>query len=332
MKTTATPFAAIALGAAAFAAPAAADPLTVYAPDYFASEWGPGPAIEAAFEARCGCEMEYVTGDLLPRLRLEGERTRADVVIGLATDDMARARGTGLFAPHGMVIEGLTMPVAWVDDTFVPFNWSHAAFVHDTDRLAEPPASFRALVDAPDDLRIVVQDPRGSVSGLALALWVDMVFGEAAAEAWAGLAPKIVTVTQGWSEAYGMFTHGEADMVLSFTTSPAYHIMAEGDDTIRAAIFPEGHYVLVETAARVAGSDRPELAADFLRFVLSPEFQSIIPEGNWSFPARLDPEALPETFRELPVPDAALILSPEEAEARRARAVEAFEEGMARGS
>ena len=24
--------------------------LTVYAPDYFASEWGPGPSIEAAFE------------------------------------------------------------------------------------------------------------------------------------------------------------------------------------------------------------------------------------------------------------------------------------------
>ena len=24
--------------------------LTVYAPDYFASEWGPGPSIESAFE------------------------------------------------------------------------------------------------------------------------------------------------------------------------------------------------------------------------------------------------------------------------------------------
>ena len=28
--------------------------LTVYAPDYFGSEWGPGPSIEAAFETSCG--------------------------------------------------------------------------------------------------------------------------------------------------------------------------------------------------------------------------------------------------------------------------------------
>ena len=28
--------------------------LTVYAPDYFGSEWGPGPSIETAFEQRWG--------------------------------------------------------------------------------------------------------------------------------------------------------------------------------------------------------------------------------------------------------------------------------------
>lgn len=74
--------------AATFAAFGAnADPLTIYAPDYFASEWGPGPAIKAAFEETCGgCEIEYVTGDVLPRILLEGERTPADVVIGLNSD------------------------------------------------------------------------------------------------------------------------------------------------------------------------------------------------------------------------------------------------------
>ncbi len=56
------------------------------------------------------------------------------------------------------------------------------------------------------------------------------VFGDGAADAWAALAPRIVTVTQGWSEAYGLFLDGEADMVLSYTTSPAYHIAVEDDD------------------------------------------------------------------------------------------------------
>ncbi len=29
--------------------------LTVYTYDSFISDWGPGPAVEAAFEATCGC-------------------------------------------------------------------------------------------------------------------------------------------------------------------------------------------------------------------------------------------------------------------------------------
>jgi thiamine transport system substrate-binding protein len=320
----------IATGATLIAASAAAEPLTVYAPDYFASEWGPGPAIAAAFEEATGETLEYVTGDLLPRLRLEGERTHADVVIGLSTDTMELARRTGLFAPHGVEIDGLTMPIDWTDDTFVPFNWSHLAFVYDIDRMAVGPDSFQALLEAPDDLRIVVQDPRTSVSGLALGLWVRQVFGEDSAEAWAALAPKIVTVTQGWSEAYGMFTEGEADMVLSFTTSPAYHVIAEDDATVKAAIFDEGHYVIVESAGMTRGTDQLELARTFLDFVLSPEFQSIIPEGNWSFPAKLPREELPLGFTQLEMPDVALHYDSVTAEALRDEVVADFEAGMGR--
>ena len=66
--------------------------LNVYAPDYFGSEWGPGPGIEAGFEEICACDLKFVTGDVLPRLLLEGERTEADVVIGLNTDVAKRAR------------------------------------------------------------------------------------------------------------------------------------------------------------------------------------------------------------------------------------------------
>ena len=42
--------------------------LTVYAPEYFTSEWGPGPAIEKGFEAICGCDLQFVAGDVLPRI------------------------------------------------------------------------------------------------------------------------------------------------------------------------------------------------------------------------------------------------------------------------
>jgi thiamine transport system substrate-binding protein len=308
-----------------FATAAVADEgptLTVYAPDYFTSEWGPGPAIEDGFEAVCGCDLKFVAGDVLPRILLEGARTEADVVIGLNTDVTARARATGLFAPHGQDNSVLTLPIEWNDDTFLPFNWSETAFIYDKTRLKAPPQSFEALLDAPDDLKIAIQDPRSSISGLALLLWVKAVYGERAPEAWAKLAPKVLTVTPGWSESYGLFTDGEVDMVLSYTTSPAYHIIAEEDDTKAAAIFPEGHYFLTEVAAQLNTTDQPELAQAFMDYILSDGFQGMIATANWSYPAVIKDGFLPEGFAALPRPEKTLFFSETEAEALRQPALD----------
>lgn len=298
--------------------------LTVYAGDYITSEWGPGPKIEALFEAQCGCDLQFKPGDLLPRLLLEGARTEADIVFGLNTDVTKKARESGLFAPHGQTLDALTLPIDWSDEVFLPFNYGHTAFIYNTERMAEAPASFEALLDAPDDLKIVIQDPRTSISGLALVLWVQAVYGDGAQSAWEKLAPKILTVTKGWSESYGLFTDGEADMVLSYTTSPAYHIIAEEDRTKKAAIFPEGHYFMVELAAKVAGTDQPELADQFMAFILSEEFQSMIATGNWSFPAALPQAGWPEGFKELDLPEKVLFYSEDEAADLRDKAIEAW--------
>ena len=307
----------------ATASAAQSDVLTVYAPDYFGSEWGPGPSIEAAFEAQCGCDLQYQTGDVLPRLLLEGARTEADVVIGLNSDVTKRARESGLLAPHGVDLAPLTLPIDWTDDTFVPFNYSHTAFIYDNTKL-DGFTSFEDLLNAPDDVRVVIQDPRSSISGLALVLWVNAVYGDESEAAWARLAPKIVTVTQGWSEAYGLFTDGEADVVLSFTTSPAYHIIAEEDLSKSAAIFDEGHYFFVELAAKVEGTDPPELADQFMAFILTEEFQTLIPTTNWSFPAALPMDQWPEGFQELPQPETVLFYNEDEAAALRDQAIEAW--------
>lgn len=294
--------------------------LTVYAEDYVASEWGPGPAIKSGFEAFCDCELRFVTGDILPRLLMEGEGTEADVVFGLNTDVLARARASGLFAPHGQDTSDMSLPIKWNDEIFLPYNWGETAFVYDETRLENPPASFDELLEA--DVRIVIQDPRSSISGLALLLWVKQVYGDDAPEAWAKLAPKVLTVTRGWSESYGMFTSGEADMVLSYTTSPAYHIAAEEDLTKKAAIFPEGHYFMTEVAAQLAGTDQPELAQQFMDWVLTPEFQAEIPLANWSLPAKLPEADWPEVMRDLPRPELTLFYAEDEAEALRQPALD----------
>ena len=258
--------------------------LIVLAPDHFASEWGPGARIESGFESRCGCNLRFVTGDLLSRLRLDGG-AGADAVIGLSTDQTAATRATGLFAPDGPGLSVLTLPVAWTDLDFVAFNRGETAFVYDRTRLSDPPESFRALIDAPDELKIVIQAPRTSAPGLALALWIDAIYDDGAVEVWRKLRPKILTVTPGWSESRSLFTAGDADMVMSCTTSPAYHLIAEKDDTRRAAILPEGHYFMAEPVGWLRSADQPELAGQFMDHVLSEDFRKMIPTANWTYPA-----------------------------------------------
>jgi len=70
--------------------------LTIYAPDYFISEWGPGPKIEEAFEKKCNCDLKFISGNPLSKLMLEGKSTTADILIGLSSDNTLKARQLNL--------------------------------------------------------------------------------------------------------------------------------------------------------------------------------------------------------------------------------------------
>ena len=117
-------------------------------------------------------------------------------------------------------------------------------------------------------------------------------------------------------------------MDLSYTTSPAYHIIAEGDLTKKAAIFPEGHYLMVELAAKVANTDVPDLANAFMAFIMTERFQNLIPEGNWSLPAALPKALWPETFRELPLPKKVLFFSEKKAAVLRKETIEEWRRAL----
>ena len=316
------------------AAAAETPTLTVYTYDSFVSDYGPGPKVKERFEAVCGCTLDLVAaGDgaaLLGRIRLEGERSPADVVLGLDTNLTAAAAATGLFAPHGIEPAGLAVPGGWSDPLFLPFDWGYFAFVHDTTRTPQAPDSFAALLDAPDDLTLIVQDPRTSTPGLGLLMWIRHVYGDRAPEIWERLRPRIVTVTKGWWEAYSAFLDGEAEMVLSYTTSPAYHAIAEGDPTKKAAAFAEGHYMQIEVAGLLKAADQHALARQFLEFMLTDAFQEVIPTTNWMYPAVTPAAGLPEGFADLVTPARALIFAPEEAEALREPALAEWLDVMSR--
>ncbi|WP_374368235.1 thiamine ABC transporter substrate binding subunit [Dongia sp.] len=317
-----TPFCGVLIGLAVPAALAQDKPvLTVYTYNSFTSEWGPGPTLETAFEAQCACDLQWVAledgASLLARLKLEGKNTKADVVLGLDTNLTAETKATGLIAPHGVDLAGLALPIDWRDENFVPYDWGYFSFVYDSEKLPNPPASFEALADGKDEPKILIQDPRTSTPGLGLVMWLREIYGDKAPEIWAGIKPKILTVTKGWSESYGLFTEGEAPIVLSYTTSPAYHQIVESSDRYKAMIFPEGHYMQIEVAARISESRQPDLARSFLAFLVSPEAQKVLPTTNYMYPVRDIGADLPQAFIDLPKPEKSLLLSAEDAAQNR---------------
>lgn len=293
---------------------AAENTLTIYTYDSFAADWGPGPKIEQAFEAKCGCDVNFVALDdgvsILNRLRLEGGNSKADIVLGLDNNLMAEAKKTGLLTEHNVDTANTVLPNGWSDTTFVPYDYGYFAFVYNKEKLANPPKSMKELVETRDDLKVIYQDPRTSTPGQGLMLWMKSIYGDDVTQAWQKLASKTVTVTKGWSEAYSMFLNGESDLVLSYTTSPAYHLIAENDSKFATANFAEGHYMQVEVAAKVKGSKNSELADQFMNFILSDEFQSAMPMGNWMYPVT-DVE-LPKGFETLSVPSKSLSFSADE--------------------
>ncbi len=311
------------LAAAAASAQSDTRTLTVYTYDSFVADWGPGPAMEEAFEAQCGnCDIEFValenSAGILNRVQLEGENSPADVVVGLDTNLMAIAEDSGLLAPSGVDTSALTLPIDWTSDTFVPYDYGYFAFVYDTEALEQPPTSLAELVADPDGPKIILQDPRTSITGLGFLLWMKSVFGDDAGEAWADLQPRILATTKGWSEAYfTMFLNGEAPMVLSYSTSPAYHIEVDGTDRYQAAAFDEGHYLQVELAAKLATSDEPELATEFMQFLVSREAQTSIPLGNVMYPVVDLGDDLPGAFGQLIQPADVLTFTPAEVRDQR---------------
>lgn len=288
------------LAACGLATSAHAADLTIYTYDSFVSEWGPGPQLEAAFEEFCQCDLAFIAVDdgvsILNRLRIEKDKTKADVLLGLDDSLTEVTRRESLVQPHGIALNGLKSELQWQDQDFIPYDYGFFSFVYNTNKVEQPATSLKALIDS--DASVIYQDPRTSTPGQGLMLWVKAVYGDDSANAWKQLASHTVTVTKGWWEAYSMFLEGDADYVLSYNTSPAYHVVTEEKTQYKAAAFSEGHVAQIEVAAISRYAKNPELAKQFLNFLISPQAQSIIPTANWMLPV-VDNIELPEIFDEL---------------------------------
>lgn len=287
------------------AAPAA-DEVVVWTYDSFVSEWGPGPQVAAAFKKATGVSVRFVSqgdgGALLSKAIAEGKNADADVILGIDRNLLKKAVDSGLLIPYQPAGAARIPAELVVDRDFrlTPYDYGHFAVVYDSEKLAVPPAALEDLTKKEYARKLILMDPRTSTPGLGFFSWTKAVYGDGWKDYWKRLAPSILTVAEGWDTGYGLFTSGEAPMVLSYTTSPAYHLEYDKTERYKAAIFSQGHVAQIEAAGILKASRRLKNAKLFMDFMLGAEFQSIIPLTNWMYPIVETP--LPESYRIAPKP------------------------------
>jgi len=290
--------------------------LTIYTYDSFNSEWGPGPIVFKRFEDQCSCRLKVVSagdsGTLLNRAILEKENPKADILLGLNNSELEKSFSYDLWEPYrSKLFEKIPQDLR-VDKKYrvTPFDYGFIAFVYDSKKINNPPKSLQDLIDPKYRRKIVIENPKTSSPGLSMLHWTIAVYGEEDyLDYWKMLQPNLLSVTDGWSAAYGMFTKGEAPIVLSYITSPAYHLEYEKTERFRAAIFQDGHFRQIEFAGIIKGTKHIKMAKKFIDFMLSDKFQNEIPLKNWMFPI-IQYESLPDSFRIAPIPKKVLALRP----------------------
>ena len=211
-----------------------------------------------------------------------------------------------------------------------PFDYGFIAFVYDSQKLEKAPKSLQDLLDPKYKRKIVIENPKTSSPGLSMLHWTISVYGEDKyLDYWNRLKPSLLTITDGWSAAYGMFTKGEVPLVLSYVTSPAYHLEYEKTERYRAAVFQEGHYQQVEFAGILKDSQNQERAREFIDFMLSKDFQDAIPLTNWMFPV-IQYQPLPDSFRVAPQPKTVAELAPSRVRDQNSRWLKDWSRSMSR--
>ena len=280
--------------------------VTIYTYDSFVSEWGPGPAIAEAFEKATGIKANFVDcGDgvqLLSRAILEKDNVQADVILGLDNNTAQKALNADILDSYrpkdadSLIVAGLQEQLG-TKDKLTPYDYSHFAMIFDTRSNLPEPKSLSDLTNPIYKNKIILMDPRTSTPGLGFVAWAKAIFTDekAYSDFWAALKPNMLTMAPGWSAGYGLFTNGEAPLVISYTTSPAANLEYDKIDYYKALIFEEGHYMQVEAAGILKNAKNKKGAELFMDFLISEEAQNTLPLTQWMYPANKN-IVLPECY------------------------------------
>jgi thiamine transport system substrate-binding protein len=257
------------------------------------------------FQAQCGCVVRFLkSGDAglaLNKAILSKDVPLADVFFGVDNTFLSRALQAGIFEPYASPeLAGIPAELKLdPSNQLLPVDFGYVNLNYDKKYFAEKnlplPKTLRDLTDPKYRGLVVVENPATSSPGLAFLLTTVAVFGEQGdytyLNFWSDLRNNDVQVSDGWEDAYnskfsGGAGGGERPLAVSYATSPAAH---------------------------------PDLARQWVDFMLGAAFQADVPLQMWVYPARTG-VPLPEVFqRYAEVPQQPAQVTPEQIDANRER-------------
>jgi iron(III) transport system substrate-binding protein len=296
--------AALSLGACGEPAPSAdgeaanAGVVNIYTARHYASDY----AVYEAFTEATGIEVNYIEagGDLLiERVRLDAERSPADIVITVDAGRLWRAEQAGLFqaAPElSDALEGVPANLRHPDGAWFGFSTRVRGIAYAPDRVnADEITDFADLADPVWEGRICVRSSGNVYNQSQLAALINTA-GVEAAEAWAaGIVNNLARVPQGGdTDQVRAIAAGECDVAivnhyyvgrLKRSDDAADRAVGEAVEFIMPPVAGAGAHVNISGAGLAANAPNRENAIAFLEFLLSPEGQRFFPELTNEFPA-----------------------------------------------
>ena len=237
--------------------------------------------------------------------RNQGVDIDADIYLGLNTDELVRVDDQledPLFAEAGDIPgaedirEGLEFDP---QGRALPFNTGYICPVYDSTAI-DAPETFDELLEEEYEGALIAQNPGTSTTGRAFLLHTIHRYGaDGYLDFWADLQDNGVQIVGSWDESYGAWLGGEAPMVISFSTDQVFAAQEGADlDQHQIRFLEDQAYANPEGMALFEEANEPELAREFMSFILQPDVQGEIAQQNVVFPAT-ETANLPEEYDEL---------------------------------
>ena len=287
------------------------DTLKLIAHDSFASAAAEIGAFDA-FTDDTGIAVEIIAagdaGPLVNQAVLTKDNPLADVLFGVDDTFLSRALDEEIFISHksahiGDVDNDFVNPdslVTPIDFGDVCINYDKSWFESTKIQVPSTLVDLRAHLYA---MHLTVEHPATSSPGLAFMFATIDEFGEDGwLDYWADLKTAEINVASDWDSAYyGDFFRygGESSMVVSYASSPSAEVIfaTEPTDVAPTGVIEAGCYRQVEYAGVLKGTEYPDAAGDLVDYMLSVEFQELVPLTWFVFPVN-QKASLPQEFQD----------------------------------